>query len=73
MVKKKAAKRRTQVKDLPKKEKALSKEGQKKIKGGAQDLSISLVGGNPAQSFKDIGKVFGDVGATVAQTPPKTS
>lgn len=32
--KEKTSKRRTQVKDLPKKEKALSKDEQKKVKGG---------------------------------------
>ena len=34
MAKKEEQKRRTQVKDLPKKEKELSKEEQKKVKGG---------------------------------------
>jgi hypothetical protein len=34
MTEKKTPKRRTQVKDLPKEEKELSKEKQKKVKGG---------------------------------------
>ena len=38
MPEKKSSKRRTQVKELPRKEKKLSKGEQKKVKGGAKTL-----------------------------------
>lgn len=43
MTEKKTPKRRTQVKDLPKEEKELSKDEQKRVKGGARGLAIAIV------------------------------
>jgi hypothetical protein len=40
MAKEKKTTRRTKVKDLPKKEKALSKKEQKKVKGGTESLTM---------------------------------
>ena len=40
MAKKQSSKKRTQVKDLPKKEKKLGKGDMKKVKGGAVDAFI---------------------------------
>jgi len=44
MTKQKATKRRTKVKDLPKKEKELSKGEQKKVKGGSEPVFIQKPG-----------------------------
>ena len=44
MAKKKETQRRTQVKDLPKKEKELSKGEQKKVKGGSEPVNIQKPG-----------------------------
>lgn len=42
--KKPAAKKRTQVKELPKKDKKLSTGDMKKVKGGASDFLLTLDG-----------------------------
>ena len=48
MPEKKSTKRRTQVKDLPRKEKKLSKGEQKKVKGGLTGSEVDTV---PTESF----------------------
>lgn len=42
MTEKKTPKKRTQIKDLPKKEKELTREEQKQVQGGARGLAVGI-------------------------------
>ena len=56
MTEKKEPKRRTQIKDLPRKEEELSKEEQKKVKGG--NLIVEARKGGGSEGFDGSGRDF---------------